>query len=280
MKIAITGSTGKLGTYVVNMLKDRMPAENIIALARRPEAAAKFGVEVRTADYDKPDTLNQALRGVDILLLISANEMGKRANQHQNIIEAAKNQNIKRIVYTSLLHADKTTINLGLEHLATEKMIKESGIPYTILRNGWYTENYTASVPGAIAGGAFAGCAGDGKLSLAARKDFAEAAVAVLTSEGHQGMIYELAGDVVYTLEDLANEISRQTGKEIPYRNMPEHEYSSMLKGFGVPEGFAAMLAAWDISASKGDLFDDSGTLSKLIGRKTTPLSESVKEVI
>ncbi len=280
MKIAITGSTGKLGTHVINMLKEKMPSDDIIALARRPEAAAKMGVEVRLADYDQPDTLNDALKGVDILLLISANEIGKRAKQHSNIIDAAKNRGVKWIVYTSLLHADKTSINLAQEHLETEKMIKASGIPFTILRNGWYTENYTSSVPGAIAGGAFAGSAADGRLSLAARKDYAEAAVAVLTTEGHAGKTYELAGDEHYTLEDLAKEISRQTGKDIPYRNLPEHEYASMLKSFGVPEGFASVLASWDVSASKNDLHDNSGTLSKLIGRKTTPLSESVSEVV
>ncbi len=280
MKIAITGATGQLGGLVVDQLKKRVSNENIVALVRNTEKAAALGVEAREFDYSKPGILEGALAGIDRLLLISGSEIGQRTIQHANVIDAAKKAGVKWIVYTSLLHADNTTISLAGEHLATEKKLQDSGIDHTILRNGWYTENYSASVPGAIAGGAFVGCAGQGKISSAARIDFAEAAAVVLSDESHKGKVYELAGDEPYTLTDLAAEISSQTGKNIPYNNLPEAEYSKILKSFGLPDEIADGLASWDMSASKGDLFDDDYQLSKLIGRKTTSLSASVKEAL
>lgn len=278
MKIGITGATGQLGRLVVENLKGKALSGNIVALVRTPQKAADLGVEAREFDYSKPKV--EALSGIEKLLLISSNEIGQRATQHANVIDAAKKAGVKWIVYTSLLRADTSTLSLAGEHLETEKALKASGIPYTILRNGWYTENYSGSIGGALAGGAFIGSAGNGKISSAARVDFAEAAVAVLTNEGHQGKTYELAGDTAYTLTDLASEISKQTGKTIPYKNLPESDYASALKSFGVPEGFAFAIAGWDVSASKGDLFDDSHQLSKLIGRATTPLAQTVKETL
>lgn len=280
MKIGVTGATGQLGRIVVSKLKEKIAADNIVALVRSTEKASNLGVEVREADYDKAETLHNALNGIDTLLLISANEIGKRATQHKNIIDAAKKAGVKWIVYTSLLRANTSSLNLAGEHLATESALKESGIPFTLLRNGWYTENYTGSIPGALGGGAFLGSAGDGKISSAARKDYAEAAVVVLTSEGHQGKVYELSGDNAYTMEDLAAEISRQAGKDIPYKNLPESEYAAMLAKYGVPQGFAQAIANWDVSVSKGDVFDDSRQLSKLIGRPTTSMSETVGEAL
>ncbi|OIN58063.1 SDR family oxidoreductase [Arsenicibacter rosenii] len=276
MKIALTGATGQLGRLVVAILKEKTAAEHIVALVRSATKAADLGVDVREADYEQPETLTAALNGVDTLLLISGNEIGKRAAQHKNVIEAAQKAGVTWIVYTSLLHADTSTISLAGEHLATEALLAESGIPYTLLRNGWYTENYTGSIAGAVAGGAFLGSAGNGKISSAARQDFAEAAAVVLTTEGHQGKTYELAGDQAYTLTDLAAEMSKQTGKDIPYKNLPEGEYAAVLASFGIPEGFAHAIAGWDVSVAKGDLFDEGRQLSTLIGRPTTPLAETV----
>ena len=187
---------------------------------------------------------------------------------------------MKWIVYTSLLHADRSPLSLVDEHLATEDELKASGIPATILRNGWYTENYTASVPGAVAGGAFIGSAGKGRISSAARADYADAAVAVLTGQGHHGKTYELAGDHAYTLSDLAAEIARQTGKDIPYKDLPEADYAAALAGFGLPAPVAQAYASFDVGASQGALFDDGRVLSKLIGRPTTPLSVSVAHAL
>ena len=280
MKIGITGATGQLGKIVVEKLKVKVNSDKIVALVRTPEKAAKLGVEVREFDYSKPDTLVDSLGGIDHLLLISSSEIGKRAEQHSNVIKAAKAAGVKWIVYTSLLHADTSSLNLAEEHLATEDALKASGIAYTILRNGWYSENYTGSIAGALAGGAFVGSAGDGKISSATRADFAEAAAVVITGKGHEGNVYELAGDEAYTLTDLAAEISRQTGKDIPYKNLPEGEYAEVLKSFGLPEFFATAIASWDTGASKGDLFDDGKQLSKLIGRPTTSLADAVAQAL
>lgn len=280
MRIAITGSTGQLGRLIVEKLRDEVSVSDIVALARSPEKAADLGVEVREADYEKPDTLAPALEDVDTLMFISASEVGKRAAQHHNVIEAAKEAGVKRIVYTSLLHADVSPLSLAEEHRATEAELKASGIPLTILRNGWYTENYTGSIPGALAGGAFPGSAGEGKISAATREDYAEAAGAALTGEGHEGKTYELAGDEAWTLSDLAAEISRQSGREIPYRDMPEAEYAAALQGFGLPGALAQAIAGWDTAASQGALYDDSRQLSSLIGRPTTPLSQAVSDAL
>lgn len=280
MKIGVTGATGQLGRLVVEKLKQKVAAETIVALVRTPEKAADLGAEARAFDYTKPESLAASLKGIDKLLLISGNEIGQRLPQHKAVIEAAKQAGIKQIVYTSILHADTSALGLAGEHLATEVAIKASGLAYTILRNGWYTENYTGSAKGAIGAGAFIGNAGDGKIASAARVDYAEAAAVVLAGEGHENKTYELAGDEAYTLTELAAEISRQTGKTIPYNNLTEAEYAGILKSFGLPAGLAEMLADSDTGASKGGLFDDSHVLSKLIGRPTTPLAKVLAEAI
>ncbi len=280
MRIAVTGASGQLGRLVLGKLKQKVPATDVVALVRNPAKAKDLGVEARAADYDQPATLDAALSGVDTLLLISSSEVGKRAPQHANVIAAAKKAGVKRIVYTSLLHADRSPLNLATEHKQTEADLKASGVPHTLLRNGWYTENYTGSVPAALANGAFYGSAGEGRISSSPRADYAEAAVAVLTSQGHDGKTYELAGDDAYTLADLAAEISKQTGKSIPYKNLPEADYAAALKGAGLPEGLAVALASWDVGASQGGLFEDGRQLSKLLGRPTTPLSTAVADAL
>jgi len=280
MKIGVTGATGQLGRLVVESLKSKVSAETIVALVRNPEKAADLGIEARTFDYTQAENLVASLKGIDKLLLISGNEVGQRLPQHLAVIDAAKQAGVKQLFYTSILHADSSPLSLAVEHAATEKAIKESGLTYTILRNGWYTENYTGSAKGAIGAGAFIGNAGDGKIASAARVDYAEAAAVVLAGEGHEGKTYELAGDEAYTLTELAAEISKQSGKTIPYNNLTEAEYAGILKSFGLPDGLAEMLANSDTGASKGGLFDDSRVLSELIGRPTTSLAKVVADAL
>lgn len=280
MKIGITGATGQLGRLVVEKLKERTNADHLIALVRTPEKAADMNILSRVFDYSKPETLAESLKGIDYLLLISSNEVGQRKRQHENVIEAAQKAGVKWIVYTSLLHADTSTLNLAAEHVATEQALVKSGIPFTLLRNGWYTENYMSAATGAAKAGTLIGSAGSGKISSAARADYAEAAAIVLTTPNNEGKTYELSGDESYTLTDLAAEISHQTGKTILYNNLPEHEYAAALTGSGLPAPFAEALASWDFSASKGDLYDESHTLSRLIGHPTTPLSAVVKKAL
>lgn len=280
MTIAITGATGQLGRLVIAQLKHKLPAAQIVALARDTAKAADLGVTVREADYGRPDTLEKALAGVDKLLLISSSEVGQRAVQHRNVIAAAKRAGVKQIIYTSLLHAERSPLSLADEHRQTEAELKASGVPHTILRNGWYTENYTGSIGGALQGGAFIGSAGDGRISSAPRADFAAAAVAVLTSEGHAGKVYELAGDDAYTLTELAAEVSKQTGRQIPYKNLSQADYAAALAGFGLPAPLADAIAGWDVGASQGALFDDGRQLSVLLGQPTTPLSTAVADAL
>lgn len=280
MKTGITGATGQLGRLVVEQLKGKTAADTIVALVRTPGKAEELGIEAREFDYNQANTLKDSLVGIDQLLLISGNEIGQRKTQHENVIEAAKAAGVKHIVYTSLLHADTSTLSLAAEHLATEEALKASGLDYTILRNGWYTENYTGSVAGAVAAGAFIGSAGEGKISSAARLDYAEAAAIVLTSEKQAGKVYELAGDNSYTLTELATELSTQVGKDIPYNDLSENEYAEILSQLGVPKEFAQAIAGWDVSASKGDLFDEGKVLGELIGRPTTALADTIKEAL
>lgn len=280
MRIAVTGANGQLGRLVIDKLKNSIPAADIAAIVRTSANAAELGVTTREADYEDPRALDEALVGIDRLLLISSSEIGKRTRQHRNVIQAAKNAGVKRIVYTSVLHADRTPLSLAAEHLQTENELKASGIPFVILRNGWYTENYTGSLGAARSTGSLVGSAGEGRISSATRADYAEAAVRVLTTDGHEGKTYELAGDEAYRLRDLAAEASRQTGTTLSYKNLPQEEYAALLSKLGVPEGLAEGLASWDVDASRGALFDDGRQLSALIGRPTTPLSAAVAEAL
>lgn len=281
--IAITGATGQLGQHVIDHLLKTVSASQIVAIVRNPakaDALSKQGITVRQADYTDQAAFTAALTGVEKLLLISSSEVGQREPQHKNVINAAKAAGVKFIAYTSLLHADKSPLGLADEHVATEKALADSGIPYALLRNGWYTENYLASAPPAIEHGVFIGAAGDGKIAAATRADYAAAAATVIAQDGHAGNVYELAGDSAWTLSELAAELSKQSGKPVTYQNLSEADFAAALKGVGLPAGLADMLADSDTGASKGGLFDDSHTLSKLIGRATTPLAESVKSLL
>ncbi|KOA70261.1 MULTISPECIES: SDR family oxidoreductase [Pantoea] len=271
--IAVTGATGQLGRFVIDALLKKVPAGEIIAAVRTPAKAADLaalGVIVRQADYGQPETLEAAFAGVDKLLLISGSEVGQREAQHKAVIEAARAAGVGFIAYTSLLHADTSPLGLGVEHRATEALLKASGIPFALLRNGWYSENYAASIPPALAHHAFIGAAGEGRIASAARQDYAEAAAEVMTREDQAGKVYELAGDDSYTLAQFATEIAAQSGEKVDYVNLSQSEFAAALKNAGLPEGLAEMLADSDAGAEKGGLFDDSRQLSQLIGRPTT----------
>ena len=281
--IAITGATGQLGQHVIESLLKTVPASQIVAIVRNPAKATALsqqGITVRQADYSDEAAFTTALQGIDKLLLISSSEVGQRAPQHRNVINAAKAAHVKFIAYTSLLHADTSPLGLADEHVATEQMLAESGIAYVLLRNGWYTENYLASAPAALEHGVFIGAAGEGKIASATRADYAAAAARVISEDGHAGKTYELAGDAGWTLSQLAGELAKQSGKKVVYQNLSEADFAAALKGVGLPAGLADMLADSDTGASKGGLFDDSHTLSKLIGRPTTSLADSVKGIV
>lgn len=281
--IVVTGATGQLGRLVIAALLKRIPATDIVAAVRNVDKAqdiAALGVQVRQADYSQPASWDAALQGADKLLLISSNEIGQRTQQHRNVIDAAQRAGVKLLAYTSVLRADTSPLGLAAEHLATETLLRTSGIPFVLLRNGWYTENYTAGISTALSLGAVYGCAGDGRIASAARADYAEAAAVVLTTEDQAGKTYELAGDSAYTLSEFAAEVSRQSGKAIGYVDLPEAEYKKALLGAGLPEFLAELLANSDTGVKQGALFDESGQLGKLLGRATTPLAAMVKAVL
>ncbi|WP_439852869.1 SDR family oxidoreductase [Pseudomonas syringae] len=282
--IVVTGATGQLGRLVIEQLLTRLPASQIIAAVRSPEKAADLsalGIQVRQADYSQASTLDSAFAGADTLLLISSSEVGQRLAQHKAVIDAAKNAGVKLLAYTSVLHADTSALGLAKEHRETEDYLQSSGLPFVLLRNGWYTENYAAGAPGALAHGAVMGCAGEGRISSASRLDYAEAAATVLTADEDQaGRVYELAGDVSYTLAYYAAELSRQSGKTLAYVDLPQAEFEAALIKAGLPDFVAQLLADSDAAAAKGALFDDSHQLSTLIKRPTTPLAATITETL
>ncbi len=281
--IAVTGATGHLGRLVIEQLLEKVPARQIVAIARNAAKAtdlAAKGVDVRLANYDSPDTLDDALDGVDNLLLISGSEIGKRTPQHHAVSSAAKKAGVKLLVYTSLLKADTARMSLSVEHVATELAIRDSGVPFVFLRNGWYTENYTENLESALAKGVLLGAAKDGRIAAAPRVDYAAAAATVLTTPGHADKVYELGGDEPFTMSELAVEVSRQSGKSVVYQNSSMEEYADVLRGFGLPPAVVEMLSSADDGIARGELDTSSGDLRRLIGRPTTPLATVVTEAL
>lgn len=281
--ITVTAATGHLGRLVVEDLLQRgVPAGQIVAAVRNPDKAADLadrGVQVREADYTRPETLAAVFADTDKLLLISSNEVGQRLLQHKNVVQAAVDAGVELIAYTSTLRADTNGTILAEEHRTTEALIRESGLPYVFLRNGWYIENNTENLATAFHFGTIAGSAGDGRISGATRADFAAAAAVVLTSDGHDGTVYELGG-TPFTMTEFAAEVAAQSGKPVTYQNLSADAYTQMLLGAGVPAPFAALLVDSDLGVSRGELFTTSTDLQRLIGRPSTPLTDVVAAAV
>jgi len=284
MSIVITGATGQLGRHVVEALLERnVPAAGIVAAGRSIEKLADFaarGVQVRAMDYADAASVAKALEGASKVLLISGSEVGRRVDQHRTVIEAAKAEGVELIAYTSIANADTTGMKLADEHQATESILTESGVPFALLRNGWYLENYTDQLQGTLAQGALAGSAGEGKVSAASRRDYAEAAAAVLVADNQAGQVYELGGDHAFTLSELAREISTASNTTVAYQDLPASDYAGLLAGFGVPQAFADILADSDLGIARGDLLVSGSDLRTLIGRPTTPMSVAVRSAV
>ncbi|MGQ4413967.1 SDR family oxidoreductase [Streptomyces sp. SAS_269] len=278
MSIVVTGATGHLGRHVVEQLLEKVPAGGITAVVRDEAKAAGLaarGVRLAVADYNAPETFDGLFQAGDKVLLISGNEFDKgRVQQHQVVIDAAKAAGVALLAYTSA--PASLTAALADDHRATEKALLASGLPYSLLRNGWYHENYTENLAPVLEHGAVVQAAGDGRVSSASRADYAAAAVAVLTGEGHENSTYELGGDEAWSFADYAAELSRRTGREIAYTPVPVETLESILAGAGLPGPLAAVLAGVDASIEKGELVVSTGDLSRLTGRPTTPLAEAV----
>lgn len=282
-RLFVTGATGQLGRHVIDALLETMPASGVVAGIREPakdEAAAdalrKRGVEIRAADYSRLELLAGAFTGIDRLLLISSSENGRRKVQHRNVINAAKDAGVSLIVYTSILHADTSPLVLAEEHRDTETALAEAGVPFVLLRNGWYTEVYTWRLPLALQHGVLMGAADDGRISSAARADYARAAATVLAGGDHAGRVYELAGDLSFTLAELAAAVADASGRPMAYQNMTPEELRSAILHAGLPEMVARIVSDTDAGVRKGALFDDGGVLARLIGRPTTPFQNTI----
>ncbi|MFD8252103.1 SDR family oxidoreductase [Streptomyces werraensis] len=278
MSIVITGASGKLGRHVVEQLLEKVPAGQVTAVVRSPEKVADLaerGVRVAVADYNAPETFDGLFAAGDKVLLISGNEFDKgRVRQHSVVIDAARAAGVALLAYTSA--PGSLTAALADDHRGTERALLGSGVPYVLLRNGWYHENYTENLAPVLEHGAVVAAAGEGRVSSASRADYAAAAVAVLTGEGHENTTYELGGDEAWSFAEYAAELSRQTGREIVYNPVTPEALTGILAGAGVPEPVAAVFAGVDAAIAKGELVVDSGDLSRLAGRPTTPLAEAV----
>ncbi len=278
MSIVVTGATGHLGRLAVEeLLRRGVPAEQVLATGRNTEALADLagrGVTVRRADYDDEASLRAAFAGAERLLLVSGSEVGQRIRQHTNAVRAAAGAGVGFVAYTSVAKADTSTLPIGAEHRATEALLAESGLPHVVLRNSWYTENYTGQLPVYLEHG-IAGAAGHGRVSAATRADYAAAAVTALTEDRHAGATYELGGPA-FTMAELARVVTEVTGRPVAYTDLPAAQYAQVLVGAGLPEPVAAMLADIDLAIAAGDLYVDTGDLEKLLGRPATSLHDTV----
>ncbi len=281
MTILVTGATGHLGRLVIDSLLARGASPDDVVAGVRDLARASDltdrGVRAVVVDYDRPDTIADALREVDSVLLISGSEVGRRVDQHRAVIDAAAAAGVTKLVYTSAPKATTSDLVLAPEHKATEELIAASGVPAVILRNNWYTENYASTVEQARATGAFAASVGDGRVASASRRDFAEAAAVVLREDGHIGQVYELGGDVAWNYDELAAAISEVIGSPVEYRRVTTDEHLVVLAEAGLDEGTAGFVVALDAGIAGGALADSDGTLARLIGRPTTPLVEGLR---
>ena len=280
MKIAITGATGQLGQLVIQALLKRVSADQIVALVRdqkKVTALAEQGVELRHFDYDAPESLAPALQGIDKLLLISANEVGRRTPQHKAVIEAAQLAQVPYIAYTSLLRADTSPLGLAQEHRETEALIQASGLRYTLLRNNWYNENYLAGVEHNVASGKLFSATQNGPISSASRADYAEAAAEVLTTQGHEQKTYELAGSQSFTKTDLATYIAHAASKPVQYLEIDAESFAQGLTQAGLPEPVVNLITEADVETAHGAMFSDRTDLEQLIGRKTTTIQYQVE---
>jgi NAD(P)H dehydrogenase (quinone) len=277
--ILVTASTGHLGRLVLDELRTKVDPSTIVAAARRPEARSDLaadGVEVRELDYDRPDTVRTALTDVTQVLLISGSEVGRRVPQHEAVIDAAVAAGVEHLAYTSVLHADTSSLPVVPEHLATERLLAAAPLTTTILRHSWYVENYTERLDPALANGAFVGSAGDGRIAAATRADLASADVAVLVDPSLRGATHELAGPA-FTMSELAAAVSELAGRELPYQDVSPEQYGAILTGAGLPEPMVNFLVATDLAIANGDLDASSETLERLIGRRPTTLTTALE---
>lgn len=283
MKILVTGATGKLGSKVVESLLKSIPASELAVSVRNPEKAEGLrarGVEVRKGDFDHPETLDNAFKGINRLLIISADgDNETRIRQHTNAVEAAERAGVKFIAYTSLADATESKNLMAPPHVAAEAAIIKTGIPYSFLRNNWYLENEIGSIQGAVAGAPWVTSAEEGKVGWALQQDYADAAAAVLVGSGHENTVYELSGPLL-TQEELASTVGEVLDKEISVQQVSDEKYAEIMKGLGLPDFVIPIVVGIQESIRNGSLEVVSNDFEKVLGRPVTPIKEAVKQII
>jgi NAD(P)H dehydrogenase (quinone) len=283
MKILVTGATGKLGSKVVESLLKSVPASNLVVSVRNPEKAEglrKRGVEVRQGDFDRPQTLDNAFKGIDRLLIISADgDNETRIKQHANAVQAAERAGVKFIAYTSLANATESKNSMAPPHIATETAIIKTGIPYSFLRNNWYLENEVASIQGALAGAPWVTSAGEGKVGWALQQDYADAAATVLVGNGHENTVYELSGPLL-SQKELASALGNVLGKDIPVQQVSDEQYAEIMRGLGLPDFVIPIVVGIQESIRNGSLEVNSNDFEKVLGRPITSINEALKQLI
>ena len=280
MTIAVTGATGQLGRLVIDGLRDVVPGGDVVAVARDKDRASDLGVTVRVAAYEDPDALLAAFEGVDTLVFISGSEAGARMTQHTNVVQAARQAGVGHVLYTSAPRADDTTLLLAPEHKATEELLRESGLAWTILRNNWYHENYLSTLQTAAQTGEIVSAAGDGRVASASRADYAAAAVAVATTEGHEGKVYELGGDTAWDFAEFTEAAGAALGRPLTYRPVSPDELDARLAEAGLDAGTRGFVVGLDRNIAEGTLAEVTGDLSRLTGRPTTPLVDGLGALV
>ncbi|MEU4667364.1 NAD(P)H-binding protein [Amycolatopsis sp. NPDC023774] len=282
MSIVITGATGLLGRQVVaDLLAAGVPAGEVTAVARSAEKAADLGVRVHVGDYDRPETFAGAFAAGDRVLFVSGTELGKRVGQHTAVIDAAKAADVAQLVYTGVFGGPDADFALADDHRATEQRILDAGLPYTFLRNNWYSEVAVPDVAGSLARGAVVNSVlADARIATAPREDYAAAAAAAVHTDGHLGVAYELGGDTAWTFGEFAAELARIRGSPVVHTTVPSAEYEAIVTGAGMPPFLATFLVDVDDAISRGRLAGTLGELAKLLGRPTTPIAETIAKLL
>ena len=280
MSYIVTATSGHLGRLIVEALLARGAApDSIVATARNVDklsALAALGVRTAVLDYSKPETVTAVVEPGDVLMLVSGSEVGQRVPQHTAVIAAAQAAGVGRIVYTSAPKATTSALLLAPEHKATEEFLIASGVPFTILRNGWYTENYTGEIEKARQSGEIVASVGDGRVASASRADYADAAAAAILDDSLAGQTFELSGDHAWDFAELAATIGTLIGSPVTFRNLAPAEHAELLTSFGLDTGTVGFVVGLDANIRDGLLGETSGDLARLIGRPTTPLAEGL----
>lgn len=278
--LLVTGASGQLGRLVLDELltSGKAASASIVATTRdvaKLSAYADKGVVVRKADFDDPASLETAFAGADRILIISTDaldEQGKRLRQHQAAVAAAKKAGARHLYYTSMPQPDDSLIPFAPDHLGTERAIRDSGLAYTILRNGWYMENLLHSVPQALAGGTWYSATGQGRIAHIARADVARAIAGALLADDVENRTFTLTGTASHTTDEIAAAVAAATGRSLAVVHVTDEQLAGGMRAGGVPDTLVPLLVSFDANTREGKIAMVTGDAETLSGRKPMSL--------